>query len=151
MVVTLVYLAYQVRQNTNALRAASRQEVVAGMRQHVALRLAHPSGAYVAGLRRFPDLPEEEREEFSMLIGDLALFMQGAFALHESGTLDDETWRAYLDFFASALATPGGAAWWELIGRPIYVNRMVKAVDARLSEGDVFDALALFEELSPTA
>ena len=34
VIITLIYLATQVRQNTAALRAASRQAIVAGMRDH---------------------------------------------------------------------------------------------------------------------
>lgn len=64
-------------------------------------------------------------------------------ALHESGQLEEETYRAYLDWFASNVATPGGRAWWDEIGRPIHVKSMVEAVDARLSQGGLHDILEL--------
>ncbi len=143
VLVTLVYLAVQVRQNTAALKTASRQEVVAGYREFNRLQLmTGRSDEYARGLRHYPDLPFGDRSAFSGIINDLALFMQGAFALHESGALEDETYHAYLDWFACNLATPGGAAWWREIG-PFFAPRMVAAVDARLARGDLPDITKL--------
>ncbi|MDH3729261.1 MAG: hypothetical protein OER77_17150, partial [Myxococcales bacterium] len=69
------------------------------------------------------------------IFGDHAVFFQGVFALHESGTLEDETYHAYLDWFASHAATPGGSVVWKQF-HLIMPRRMVEAVDERLaSEG----------------
>jgi hypothetical protein len=45
VVVTLVYLAIQVRQNTIALRTASRQEIVRAFRDHNRLTIDHKASA----------------------------------------------------------------------------------------------------------
>ena len=71
------------------------------------------------------------------------LFFQGAFALYESGQLEESTYRAYLDWFASIIATPGGAIWWETVGRPIWAPGMVTAVDERLAVGGLQDIRTL--------
>jgi hypothetical protein len=125
VVATLVYLSVQVRQNTVAIEASSRQQIVSGYRDANRLWL-HPGAAraYSEGLRRFPDMEFEQINLFNTLFSDQALFFQGAFALHETGQLEEETYRAYLDWFASNVATPGGSAWWEQIGRPIFMARM---------------------------
>jgi hypothetical protein len=143
VVATLVYLSVQVRQNTVAIEASSRQQIVSGYRDANRLWL-HPGAAraYSEGLRRFPDMEFEQINLFNTLFSDQALFFQGAFALHETGQLEEETYRAYLDWFASNVATPGGSAWWEQIGRPIFMARMVNAVDARLAGGSLHDLLA---------
>lgn len=142
VIVTLFYLATQLRLNTQALGTASRQEIVAGYRD--ANRLLLTPGvakAFAAGLRRFPAMPFDDRNLFATVFADQALFFQGVFALHESRQLEDETYQAYLRFFAALVATPGGRVWWETIGRPIYTARMVRAVDARLSKDDLPDLL----------
>lgn len=41
----------------------------------------------------------------------------------------------------AAVATPGGAFWWETTGRPIFVKRMVAVVDQRVAEGENFDMI----------
>ena len=143
VVISLLYLASQVRQNTREMRTASRREIVEAFRTYN--RLFFEPGvndAYMAGLRRYPDLSAEQHAMFSNLINDHALFFQGAFALHESGSLEDETYEAYLQFFTCHVATPGGAAWWSEIS-PLYPPRMVAAVGARLESDGVPDLLAL--------
>lgn len=143
VVATLIYLAVQVRQNTAALKTASRQEVVAGMREHNRLAFQPGAGAWNRAAERFPDVPEDDRRYFSATMADLLLFFQGAHALHEAGTLEDETYEAYLDFVAAALATPGGRWFWHK-SRRVFTSRMATALDARLERGDLPDLLQLF-------
>jgi hypothetical protein len=136
VVVTLIYLAVQIRQNTSALRTASRQTIASGYRESNRLRLDSATAlAWARGLTSFPDLPFEERNLFHTVMNDEALFFQGAFALHESTQLEDSTYKAYLDWFSAIVLTPGGKVWWETTGRPIFVPGMVTAVDQRLENG----------------
>ena len=140
VVVTLIYLAAQIRQNTSALRTASRQAIASGYRESNRLRLDPATGlAWAKGLTSFPKLPFEERNLFGTVMIDEALFFQGAFAIYESGQLEASTYSAYLDWFASIVATPGGGAWWEATGRPVFASGMVAAVDQRLAAGGLHD------------
>ena len=137
VVATLIYLAIQIRQNTRAVRVASRQEIVAGARDWNRLLLdPEVADAFERGLTQYPEVEAAASARFRAMMHDLTLFMQGAFALWESDALEDETYQAYLDFFASQLSTPGGGAWWEE-ARTIYMDRMVLNVDARIARGDV--------------
>ena len=88
-----------------------------------------------------------ENRDVLALGANQALFFQSAFALHEAGTLEEETYQAYLAYFAAILSTPGGRKWWVMVN-PLYTRRMVAAVDARLEPGDLPDLLAsgLFAE-----
>jgi hypothetical protein len=144
VVVTLIYLAVQVRQNTNALRTASRQAIASGYRETNRLKLDPKVGAaWSRGVSAFPDLPFDERHLFSTVMTDEALFFQGAFALHESGQLDDSTYLAYLAWFSSIIVTPGGRFWWETTGRPIFTPGMIVAVDERVAQGKLVDIRGL--------
>jgi hypothetical protein len=136
VVVTLIYLAFQIRQNTSALETASRQAISEGYRESNRLRLDPGVGeAWVRGLASFPDLPFTDCHRFSTILVDEALFFQSVFTLRAAGQLDDITYEAYLTWFASVVATPGGTVWWETTGRPIYTADMVAAVDERLANG----------------
>jgi len=140
VVVTLIYLATQIRQNTSALRTASRQQIASGYRESNRLRLDSAAAlAWTTGLSSFPSMPFEDRNRFGTVMIDEALFFQGAFAIHESGQLEESTYAAYLDWFTSIVATPGGSVWWEETGRPVFVPGMVAAVDLRLSSGGLHD------------
>lgn len=144
VVVTLVYLVIQVRQNTAAIEASSRQQVVESYRQANRFWLEPGAArAWVRGLHRDPGMDFDALNLFTTMFNDQALFFQGAYALHETGQLEDETYQRYLAWFSANVATPGGRAWWEEIGRPIFTPRMVKAVDARLRVGGLPNVLAL--------
>jgi hypothetical protein len=146
VVLTLGYLALQMRQNTAALRTTSREEIASGFR--TANRLLLEPGvarAYAEGLRAYPDMPFDERRSCWVFMTDHSLAFQGAFALYESGQLEEETYQAYLTWIACHYATPGGAAWWADTGRRFFTRRMVEAVDARLALGDLPD----IRELAP--
>ena len=144
VIVTLIYLAMQIRQNTAALHAASRQEIASGFRDLNRFFLdPEVLEAYSKGLRKYPDMPFKQLGRFTTIITDHALFLQGALALYESGQLEKETFEAYLKFFACHIVTPGGAAWWEGIGRPFFVGGMVGVVDRRLAQGGLPDITQL--------
>jgi hypothetical protein len=88
-------------------------------------------------------MPFDERAKFAHIMTDHALFFQGAFALHEAGTLEEETYEAYLTWFACTISTRGGSAWWAEMGHPFYPPRMVEAVDILLDHGELPNILNL--------
>jgi hypothetical protein len=143
IIVTLIYLATQIRQNTTSVRAASRLEIASGWRAHNRQMLDPAvNRAFQVGLRAYPDMPYEERNIFGNLIGDHAVFFQGAFALYEEGQLDRPTYEDYLTWFACQVATPGGNAFWKEMS-PFLVKGAAAAVNERLGRGDVPDILQL--------
>ena len=143
VLITLAYLATQVRQHTAALRTASRQGLSTGYRSHNE-RLLDPqvSEVYALGLRDYPDLPPDQKRTFTHAINDHALFLQTAFALYESGSLGIENYSPYLTWFACQVTTPGGSAWWRET-QGFFNWALVQSVNARLTEGDLPDVLEL--------
>ena len=141
VVITLMYLAIQIRQNTRAVRASSRQAVVDSYRTLNRL-LIDPSVArsFSTGLTSYPNLPFEERSRFSALMNEHVLFFQSVLALFESGQLEDHTYNIYREWIATVIASPGGSAWWNTV-RPIYTNATVEALDERLKSGGLQDVL----------
>ena len=108
VVVTLIYLANQIRQNTLALSTASRVAIYTGYRaQKTYLVDTDVSEAYGAGLRHYPSMPSSQKRVFSHTINNHALFMHGAFILHEAGILPKKDYTVYLNWFSSNIATLG--------------------------------------------
>ena len=91
-------------------------------------------------LQSFPDVDQLNGARFYNLMTDLALHFQGSVALFESGSLDEGTFEKYLDGFASIIATPGGAVFWER-SRSAYPMHVVSSVEKRLEAGSVPDFL----------
>ena len=143
VLITLAYLAVQVRLHTAALRTASRQDLTSAYRSHNQ-HLLDPqvSEVYAIGLRDYPDVAPAQKRTFAHAINDHALFLQNAFALHESGSLGIENYTPYLTWFACAVATPGGSAWWHET-KGFYNAALVESIDARLAKGGLPNALEL--------
>ena len=143
VLLTLAYLATQVRQHTGALRTASRQDLSSGYRSHNK-HLLDPRVSEVdaIGLRDYPDMTADQRRTFAHAINDHALFLQNAFALYESGALGIENYSPYLTWFSVAVATPGGSAWWHET-KGFYNAALIESIDTRLAEGDLPNALDL--------
>jgi hypothetical protein len=94
----------------------------------------------MTGLRSYPDMEDEERRRFVSIVLDLALAYQRALALFESGTLDQETFRAYRDQFAKIVSTPGGAGFWKDF-RTDFPDHVIASVEARIDVGGLSDFL----------
>ena len=108
VVVTLIYLANQIRQNTSALSTASRVAIYTGYRaQKTHLFDTNFSETCAAGLRHYPNMPSSQKRVLSHTINDHALFMHGAFILHEAGILPKKDYTVYLNRFSSNVATLG--------------------------------------------
>lgn len=127
---TLIYLAIQIKANTNSMAAASRQAVANEFREYNRLHLSY-SHEWVAGLNSYPDIKFDSKTKFAAMFHDLLLFFQSVQALSESGGLDEGTYYGYLAFVASCVRTPGGHLFWNE-WRSTYTPKMVAAIDAKI-------------------
>ncbi len=141
VLITLAYLATQVRQHTAALRTASRQDLSSAYRFHNQ-HLLDPqvSEVYAVGLRNYPDMTPAQKRTFAHAINDHALFLQNAFALYQSGSLGIENHTPYLTWFAYAVAKPGGSVRWHET-KGFYNAALVSSIDARLATGGLPNVL----------
>lgn len=144
VLVTLIYLAIQIRGNTKAAQSENRARVAMEYME-VMEPESDPELARIFGdgLRHYPDLPREDLVRFGAYLNRQSLFFQAVYARFERGQLEQHTYNAYLDWYACLVATPGGARWFDDVVRPIYVYAMVDAVDSRIKEGGLFDVTLL--------
>ncbi len=115
VVVSLVYLAIQVRRNTRAVRAATHHSLttsVHGLHGMVAENegLAH---IYFTGLRDRKALQPEERLRFDTLLRSVFLWYEDFFYQSQQGMVDEQTWRARERELLQVLSRPGIGEWWS--------------------------------------
>lgn len=139
---TLVYLSLQIRANTISAQTESRLNITQEYRNG-SMALIDPETwtIWVKGLHTYPSLPLGERGTFSTLMSNEALLFQGIYAQFENGQLERATYDAYLYWFSSLVSTPGGAYMWKDSLRPVFVPKMVKAVDERIRQGNLLNIL----------
>ena len=111
---TLVYLAIQIRQNTLAVQLASRRELSAEIQASFS-PLYQPGYPRIwrLGLNEPEQLDQEERAVFNLLLDRLLYSLQTMVDQHQHMAMDPELFESTLLLFRTILSTPGGRRYWE--------------------------------------
>ena len=131
VVATLFYLSYQIRQSTRSARASSRQILIDTFYDH-SWKMgsdAELNTIIRAGLSDFDALSDEDKFRFNNLIARFEGNLYNGILLYEDGLLDEETLHEIGDRFVESLATKGGKAWYESVGR--LTPRVAQYVESR--------------------
>ena len=115
VVISLIYLATQIRQNTKASRAQSYLAVIEGHVSHHRTLNAHPEliGIFARGMRNYMGLNELEQAQFHSFIAPIVLEFQKYLYLHNARLLPDNTFDMFEKDVVATLITPGGYDWWQ--------------------------------------
>ncbi|MDX1507808.1 MAG: hypothetical protein R3358_05985 [Woeseiaceae bacterium] len=116
VVVSLIYLAVQVKQNTNQLRQENMYTLVRGTldtnwyyhRDPVAFEV------FERGVRSYDDLSPQEQAHFHSIVVDLSFYLELVRQLCRAGLIDKSALDVNLRFMLAILNTPGGRQWWAL-------------------------------------
>ena len=116
VVISLIYLAMQIRQNTKAMKAQSAREAVAAMRDFNKSMVEDPEIARIfrVGAESINSLNEEERGRFGHILFN---FFKTAEELHYQylqGTLDPEIWFSWKQIVALYSTSPGFGEYWSM-------------------------------------
>jgi hypothetical protein len=114
VIVSLVYLAVQIRQNTRTVRASTYQAVLDYSSRAVELVLANPhlERVYRVGRRDPSQLTEDERPQFRMLIAQFLTVYETMFLQYRCGILDEEYWSRRLGALTNLFSQPGIREYW---------------------------------------
>ena len=115
VIASLVYLAVQIRQNTQTVRASSYRGVIEGLNEAAAL-LAHDAALaeiYHRGCEGVENLSPTEEVQFRNLIGLQLGHFAAALNFQRRGMVDASEIEPYGVFIRSILATPGGKHFWQ--------------------------------------
>jgi hypothetical protein len=107
VVVSLIYVALQIRQNTNAVRSAAAQVVHEHFASwyHLLANDAELSQIAVNGLRDYFSLSETEKARF------IAMFM--AFLKWREKMLEPPLWMGWELLIMNLVSSPGGKEFWK--------------------------------------
>lgn len=116
VVVSLAYLAAQVKQSTAAMSAQAAHDALSAVREFNQSFMTNPTMARIFsyGADDPSSLSESELQQFPHLVFN---FFKTAEALHAQfmrGTLDADTWHAWEQVFMTFGKTPGFSAFWTI-------------------------------------
>lgn len=149
VVVTLLYLAYQVRQNTKSTHSASYQAIVSNMSafsRELAF-VGERSEIFRKGMMQPEELTISERTRFYLLMTSYFRSFENIHFQYQSKAIPDDVWEGWAYRIASSLKTPGCLIWWQqdqnvYSGRfRTYINEEAMHIEAK--------ALSLTAEFVP--
>lgn len=135
VVVSLVYLARQMIQNTTSVRAASFNSMVQN-----SIRLLEPSyvdsefAAFLARAERDPNrLTIEERVRWNAYMTAVYRHFNNLVYQYRVGAIDRQMWEAYRRTLKEHLRTPSWAAWYRE-NSLVFSDRLTHHVEEALGE-----------------
>ena len=136
VVVTLAYVAIQVRQSTQLLRSESRQVSLSTDQGGVYKFIEFPGLGKSLSATEKPSFEEKTQLLFWMVAQMRA--REHEWLQYQSGALDGDTWLSYRDVIYFVLGTPRARALWELC-RPYFNKAFVELVSEMISEAPCVD------------
>lgn len=136
VVVSLLYLAYQVRQSTHSLRTenyARALERIATMQARLSSDAAF-AAIVTRGAIDPSRLTVEQRVQFTWTFYEMFGAFEFMFHQSESGALPREVWQRWSETLAWWISLPGVQAWWAARPAP-FSPSFTRHVDGRLQSG----------------
>ncbi len=149
VIASLIYVAQQLRQNTEMMRAESRNEIQHSKQQEIFALLQNPD--------IWKGLTSKELDDDSIR---LTLWLTASLRAREhewfqfrSGVLDEAAWNSYSTAIPIVLANERTRAWWG-VTKQIYNKEFVDVVDELLENKSInalgkSQAVAMSGEIKP--
>lgn len=111
---SLIFVGFQLRQNTKAIRAEASQAHAQNWQQ-ITMQIAGSADAariWRLGLEDIGSLTDDERVQFYAFAGAMLRFFEGARLQWRHGQLDQEHWHNVENTATDFAAAPGFKAYW---------------------------------------
>lgn len=114
VLVSFVYLAYQLRQTAAIERTAGNREILSRCRDWVELVTVHEGLTPVLrkALADWDSATPEEKERTNGWALSAALQAEQAHYMWREGLINENSYRGFIGVAVSIAATPGGRKWW---------------------------------------
>jgi len=115
VVVSLIYLAVQIRANHKEVRLAAMHEISVGFRESIST-FADPQMAELFTRANLNDDTLTDAETLQLVVGIQRIFRvwEEAHNQYRAGRLDKHTWNTMIKQYSSYLAAPGFQKVWDL-------------------------------------
>lgn len=126
----IVFLAIEIRQNTRAQYAESRQAVLSASREEILLTMEDPS--LVLALTNSDPLTPEENVQVDGFLSVVLRAREFAWLQYRDGAIDDAQWNTEFNVLVAFLDSGRARLWWDIIGRNFFSKEFVRFVDAEI-------------------
>ncbi len=125
--VTLIYLTIQTRQSTAAIRANTRQEMLAADQQYIMSFVHDPK---LETIRYKPGLTDDEKVRLGFLLITFIRMRENNWLQYQNGVLDEQTWNTYRNAIRALMGNPRARTWWQnyAVGLGMFDSRFTTEV-----------------------
>lgn len=136
VILTLIYLAIQIRQNTASLQAAAKHDATSRQLEYFDILLLNPElrRVYRAGLADFQSLNPDDRDVFGMLMYRAFFTFSEAYYEYQHAHFDEGQWLESSEAIDWHLSHPGTRTWWNNPKRRKFPKEFVDLVASRLEK-----------------
>jgi hypothetical protein len=140
VVVTLFYLALQMRQSQKMQRAVAQRDLLQRVSEWSRLVMQEKEGAYdrfVMGLRDYETADSLTQIQNDKCLSEFVFIAEAALNMRRDGFFSDGTWAGIEGGALALLRTPGGKQWWNYaqhwIGTEVveYLNMRLPQIDPK--------------------
>ncbi len=148
VVITLAYLAVQIRQNSRSVKASAAQSVLQSLSEALSASAASPGLTRVVavGLTDFEQLDESEQTQLFVWLFAWFRIIEQAHQHYTMGNIEEDQWRSQIAHLKTLMVAPACSRFWE-VRRMVFSASFRSFVDSLDSEGaapSTSDALATF-------
>jgi len=115
VVITLIFLIVEIRQNTEALNAQSRQSVLVAAQTSLLKVVDHPE--VIAAITKPGALTAEENIQIDAFFTASMRSREYAWLQFRSGLIDEQQWKTELAVIRSVMSSARVRLWWRRLGR----------------------------------
>lgn len=146
VIISLVYVARQIRQNTRAVKGATTHAVTE--RQQTELHWSHEiAGIFTKAIETPGELSSSEAWSLSEWLSSAIVMRQNEYRQYRLGLLEDEVWNQSERVISMLLGFPWGRHWWKVVGREQVNPRLAGHIDGLLQDSELVDWKAALQAL----
>ena len=137
VVISLLYVATQIRQNTRQIRVATHEGTNRDFRQFTREVLtAGLTDVFVRGLEDPESLDDNQKLDFAFMMYDLFKAFENVHYHYLHGTLGEDAWQGWRRFIEQYATAPGAQSYWG-VRRDIFASDFRELIDGLEPTSDV--------------
>jgi hypothetical protein len=115
VIVSLLYLATQIRQNTRSVRMASQHDLMSEFRANVRALTQDPElgELFRNGLQDPEELSEADRARFGTQVASAVQIYEELYSHYRAGLVERDFWESRKQNLFYYMSLPGVSAWWR--------------------------------------
>jgi len=132
VVASLIYVARQLRQNTDAIRAQSRQAVLTAAQAELFAEMENPD--IVTSIVKAGALSQEEHIKLAAWLFAVLRVRQFSWLQHRNGAIDDSQWNTEVSVIRFIFDSKKTRDWWTKIGHLAFGDEFSEFINSEIRD-----------------